>query len=503
MQIMKYQNPVLRGMYPDPSVCRYQDKYYMVCSTFQYFPGVPVFESDDMVNWKQIGHCLTRPSQIELSGIRSSGGVFAPTIRCHNGRFYMVTTNDSIPQNFYVYTDDIYGEWSEPILVEQDGIDPSLFFEDGKTYFISNGSDEKGVGCIQMSEIDIETGKMLTPSKVLWHGTGGRYLESPHLYRFGEYYYLVEAEGGTEYGHMANYARSKAIWGPYESYSNNPVLTNRNLGGYQLQAAGHGDIVEDANGNWWFMHLAFRQIHKWHTFHHLGREACLVPLYWQEDGWFTMGTDGTCQLEFELPDNVVFKEQELSYEKTFENLDTKLDWSFLRIPENKNYRFSDNALELCGTKITLDETASPTFAAIRQTEFDITLCCDVECGQQECGISFYMDELHHYEIGARPDGTGRTTVFVRQTIGCVSQESKQVICDAEKVSFEVIAEAEQYHFYLVNGIEKIHLSDAYTRYLSTEVASGFTGVMIGFYAVNPAESKEWSRFTALSVVHKQ
>ncbi len=281
---MKYQNPVLRGMYPDPSVCRYQDKYYMVCSTFQYFPGVPVFESDDMVNWKQIGHCLTRPSQIELSGIRSSGGVFAPTIRCHNGRFFMVTTNDSIPQNFYVYTDDIYGEWSEPILVEQDGIDPSLFFEDGKTYFISNGSDEKGVGCIQMSEIDIETGKMLTPSKVLWHGTGGRYLESPHLYRFGEYYYLVEAEGGTEYGHMANYARSKAIWGPYESYSNNPVLTNRNLGGYQLQAAGHGDIVEDANGNWWFMHLAFRQIHKWHTFHHLGREACLVPLYWQEDG---------------------------------------------------------------------------------------------------------------------------------------------------------------------------------------------------------------------------
>ena len=354
-----------------------------------------------------------------------------------------------------------------------------------------------------MSEIDIETGKMLTPSKVLWHGTGGRYLESPHLYRFGEYYYLVEAEGGTEYGHMANYARSKAIWGPYESYPNNPVLTNRNLGGYQLQAAGHGDIVEDANGNWWFMHLAFRQIHKWHTFHHLGREACLVPLYWQEDGWFTMGTDGTCQLEFELPDNVVFKEQELSYEKTFENLDTKLDWCFLRIPENKNYRFSDNALELCGTKITLDETASPTFAAIRQTEFDITLCCDVECGQQECGISFYMDELHHYEIGARPDGTGRTTVFVRQTIGCVSQESKQVICDAEKVSFEVIAEAEQYHFYLVKKKKKIHLSDAYTRYLSTEVASGFTGVMIGFYAVNPAESKEWSRFTALSVVHKQ
>ncbi len=503
---MKYQNPILRGMYPDPSVCSYEGKYYMVCSTFQYFPGVPVFESEDMVNWKKIGHCLTRPSQIELDGVRSSGGVFAPTIRCRNGRFYMVTTNDSVPQNFYVYTDDIYGEWSEPITVDQDGIDPSLFFEGEHTYFISNGSDENGVGSIQMCEIDIATGQKLTPSKILWQGTGGRYLESPHLYRFGEYYYLVEAEGGTEYGHMANYARSKSIWGPYEPYPHNPVLTNRNLGGYPLQAAGHGDIVEDAKGNWWFVHLAFRQIGQYDTFHHLGRETCLVPLNWQEDGWFTLGTDGTARLEMEAPQGAAFQAQKFLYQKDIHALSEDKEWLFLRIPVQDNYRFEKDRICLAGTAVTLREAASPTFTCIRQTEFAVSLTCDILPGRQESGVSIYMDEKHRYELVVT-QGAGRQNgenlVFVRQTIGCVSQESSPVVCKEDAVSIRITADAKQYHFYLVNGQEQIHLADADTRYLSSEVAMGFTGVMIGLYAVNPDRgsgetAKEWTCFENLT-----
>ena len=141
---MIYRNPIVKGFYPDPSVCRAGDKFYMVCSSFQYFPGVPLFESDDLVNWKQIGHVLTRKSQVMLEKINSSGGVFAPTIRYNHGRFYMVTTNSTTQENFYVYTDDIYGEWSEPITVEQGGIDPSLYFEDGRAYFMSNGTDDNG-----------------------------------------------------------------------------------------------------------------------------------------------------------------------------------------------------------------------------------------------------------------------------------------------------------------------------------------------------------------------
>ena len=133
---MEYKNPIIRGFYPDPSVCYANGKFYLVTSSFQYFPGVPLFESEDLVNWKQIGHVLTRHSQIELKGVPDSGGVFAPTIRYNNGRFYMVTTNDTLHKNFYVYTDDINAEWSEPVFVDQGGIDPSLYFENGKTYFI-------------------------------------------------------------------------------------------------------------------------------------------------------------------------------------------------------------------------------------------------------------------------------------------------------------------------------------------------------------------------------
>ncbi|MBE5961898.1 MAG: glycoside hydrolase family 43 protein, partial [Lachnospiraceae bacterium] len=327
---MKYYNPVVRGMYPDPSICMGEEKYYMVCSSFHLFPGVPLFESEDMVNWRQIGHCITRSSQIDLEGVPSSGGIFAPTIRYHHGRYYMVTTNDSSHRNFYVYTDNIYGEWSEPVFVEQGGIDPSLFFEGEDTYFVSNGTDVDGKGCIQICQIDIETGQKLSESRVLWKGTGGRYIEAPHLYHFEEYYYLIEAEGGTEYGHMVNCARSKTIMGEYESCPNNPLLTNRNLGGYQLQGAGHGDILEDKHGNWWFMHLAFRQIGRWETFHHLGRETCLEPLYWGKDGWPIIGTDGTARLEVQVPDSISFEKQVFTYDKTFENLDWKKDWCYLR-----------------------------------------------------------------------------------------------------------------------------------------------------------------------------
>ena len=160
---MKYTNPVLKGFYPDPSVCAANGRYYLVCSSFQFFPGVPLFESEDLVNWNQIGHVLTRPSQVMLNKINSYGGVFAPTIRFNDGRFYMVTTNDTTHKHFYVYTDDIRGEWSEPITVDQNGIDPSLYFEDGHAYFISNGSDDNCVPGVVQCEIDIATGRKLTP----------------------------------------------------------------------------------------------------------------------------------------------------------------------------------------------------------------------------------------------------------------------------------------------------------------------------------------------------
>lgn len=138
---MKIHNPIIRGFYPDPSICEAEGKYYIACSSFQYLPGVPVFESEDLVNWKQVANALTRTTQVELHKVPSSGGVFAPTLRYHEGIFYMVTNNNTFGKNFYIYTDDIKGEWSEPIFVDQEGIDPSLLFDNGKVYFTSNGND--------------------------------------------------------------------------------------------------------------------------------------------------------------------------------------------------------------------------------------------------------------------------------------------------------------------------------------------------------------------------
>ncbi|MCQ2597614.1 MAG: glycoside hydrolase family 43 protein [Treponema sp.] len=490
---MKYQNPVLRGMYPDPSVCRAGDKFYMVTSTFHFFPGVPLFESDDMITWHQIGHVLTRKSQLLLGDIGASGGIYAPNIRYHNGRFYMVVTNVSNIGNFYVWTDDIYGEWSDPICVEQSGIDPTLFFDDdGKTYFVSNGNDENGVGYIQISEIDIETGKKLSENKPLWYGTGGRYIEAPHVYKFGEYYYVLDAEGGTEYGHMVNYARSKNLMGPYEPCPANPVLTNRDMGGYQLQGAGHGDIVEAPDGTWWFCHLAFRQIDRYMPFHHLGRETCVQPVYWK-DGWFYIGTEGQALLETEVETCHKIGTQDFSYEKTFENLTLKNDWNYLRNPVFENYRVNNDSVELKSTEITLNEAKSPTWIGVRACEFEEDVSVQVVCGGGEAGLSIMMDENHHYEIFVQNDN-GKCSANLRLRIGPCDYIKKSIPLKSNCATLRILSNNYSYTFYADDEC----LGSADTRYLSSEVACGFTGVYNGLYAVGKGE---WSKFTELKIKH--
>ena len=173
-----YNNPVLSGFYPDPSVCRVDSDYYLVTSSFEFFPGVPLFHSKDLIHWDQIGYCLNRKSQLPLESAGASGGIYAPTIRYHDGVFYMITTNVTDKGNFYVTTTDPHGEWSEPIWLEQGGIDPTLFFDEGRCYLISNPDNTITIG-----EIDVKTGKPLSQPRGIWQGTGGRYPEGPHIYK--------------------------------------------------------------------------------------------------------------------------------------------------------------------------------------------------------------------------------------------------------------------------------------------------------------------------------
>ncbi|MET3851708.1 glycoside hydrolase family 43 protein [Paenibacillus sp. OAE614] len=492
---MKYDNPVIKGFYPDPSVCKVNDTYYLVCSSMQYFPGVPLFESKDLINWTQIGHCLTRKSQIQLDKVNSSGGVFAPTLRYNGGRFYMTTTNDTTRQNFYVWTDDIYGEWSDPIGVDQGGIDPDLYFEDGKAYFMSNGVDDDGIGGIVQCVIDIETGRKLTPSRSIWQGTGGRYLEAPHLYKIDGRYYLVAAEGGTEFGHMVTYARGDSPSGPFEPYSHNPVLTNRNMGGYEVQAVGHGDLVQDEKGNWWLLHLGFRQMGQWIPYHHLGREVFLTPVTFGEDGWFTAGHHGTTLSSFEtdrIPDEVVQQEKK---RYTFENMEWDKDWCYLRHPDLGNYSYEQGVLELRGTEITLDQADSPTFIGIRQKDFEAVISCDVSLTQGEAGITLYMDENHHYDLAIRQGGS-RYEVIERLNVGDIKSIEKAVdLKNSSRASLVIQASPTHYRFILRADGQEIQLGTAQTKYLSSEVAGGFTGVIIGLYARGKDAAAQFSNFT--------
>ncbi len=491
---MKYNNPVIKGFYPDPSVCKVGGTYYLVCSSFQFFPGVPLFESKDLINWTQIGHCLTRTSQVQLATVNSSGGVFAPTIRHNNGRFYMTTTNDTTRQNFYVWTDDIYGEWSDPVYVDQGGIDPDLYFEDGKTYFMSNGTDENGVGGIIQCQIDIDTGRKLTPGRKIWNGTGGRYLESPHLYKIYGEYYLMVSEGGTEYGHMVTYARGDSPSGPFEAYAHNPVLTNRNLGGYELQGTGHGDLVQDENGHWWMLHLGFRQIGRWLTYHHLGREVFLTPVTFGEDGWFTAGHNGTALISFEtdrMSDAIVQAEKTID---TFENTDWELDWCYLRHPNAEHYELAGDKLTLKGTEVSLDAALSPTFIGIRQKDFHTVISCEVTLTDGEAGLTLYMDENHHYDLAIRKAGN-EYKVVKRLNVGDIkSVEAEESLGAGNQATLVIQANQERYTFLLQKDGKEYSLGTAQTRYLSSEVAGGFTGVLIGLYAYGKDSSAEFTAF---------
>lgn len=523
-----YNNPVIRGFHPDPSVCRANGKYYLVCSSFQYFPGIPIFESADLINWRQIGHVLTREEQLPLRGALSHGGIYAPTIRYHRGRFYVTATNVSGCGNFIVWTDDVAGEWSDVIPIDQDGIDPSLYFEDGGTLFMSNHNNADGTASIMQCGIDPLTGSKLSGTREVWKGCGGRYLESPHLYRINGWYYLMAAEGGTEYGHMVVLARGRTPYGPFENAPHNPVVSNRDLGGYTLQGTGHADLIEDDFGNWWMVLLAFRQIGTYLPFHHLGRETCLIPVSFTPDGWLYAGSAGTGHVFLRMATDrpVAASHQTMPAEYTFENTCPGKEWVWLRNPDMRNYEFTDSGRiyrlrsPLSGSLSSglpsgslssvspggglSERGSSPTFLGLRQQEMDGTICVDLHlCPYGEAGLTLYMDCDHHCDLAlVRKDSC--VSVIKRRVAGDMEyiQQEEPLPPDTLHVRLMIRATALEYHFQadvIRRGTSKckpLDLGTAMTRYLSSEVAGGFTGVMIGLYAADTDGG--WAEFSNFS-----
>jgi xylan 1,4-beta-xylosidase len=424
-RLTSYRNPVIPGFHPDPSVVRVGEWFYLVNSTFEFFPGVPVHRSRDLVHWELIGHALTRDSQLPLEKAGASRGIFAPTLRHHRGTYYMITTNVSHRGNFFVTARDPAGPWSEPVWIEgQGGIDPSLFFDDDGTAYLTTTGGPPGVRSesgIWLSTVDTGTGKLLTPPRLVWKGTGGRYPEGPHLYKVRGRYYLVISEGGTEYGHMVTVARSDSPTGPFEPCPRNPVFTHRNTEMDQpIQGTGHPDLVEDAEGRWWAVFLAFRPVGGWY-WHHLGRETFLAPVSWDAEGWPVVNEGRPVALSMNVRG---LPAHPLPVPPPRDELDGPLgpQWNYLRNPVRESYSTSERPgwLRLRGTALTLAEEASPSFVGRRQQHLRLRAATRIDFapgrGGGEGGLVLYRAPDHRYELGVRHGPQGRE-VFVRQTIG--------------------------------------------------------------------------------------
>ena len=481
---MVYANPVLPGFYPDPSVCRVGEDYYLVTSTMAYSPGVPIFHSRDLMHWRQIGHCLTRPSQLALERCASAQGIYAPTIRHHAGRFYMITTSVPAGGNFYVTARDPAGPWSEPVWLGAGGIDPSLYFDDdGLVYFTC----QSAAGALQ-STLDLETGKLQAPLRLIWPGTGGSHPEAPHLYKINDWYYLMLAEGGTEYGHMETIARSASPWGPFEGCPRNPVLTHRSNGPLPIQSVGHADLVQASDGRWWAVCLGVRP-NGYPKCHHLGRETFLVPVVWDAAGWPVFGRDGRVEQEIEAPDWSAQPWPPESARDDFDAPELSLCLNFLRNPRSADWSLTERPgfLRLQGSAVTLDDVDSPAWVGRRQQHFDCEAWTALEFAPQregdEAGLTVRMNETHHYEIGLVRQATG-VSILVRRRLGSLRVVTASAPVTATRVLLGVRADKDRYTlgYRLDDGDEPHWLDTAETRYLSTEVAGGFTGVYFGMYA---------------------
>lgn len=480
-----FTNPILSGFYPDPSICRVGDDYYLVNSTFEYFPGVPIFHSLDLVNWRQIGHVLTRPSQLPLEKMRASGGVFAPTLRYHDGMFYLVTTNVWGTGNFYVTATDPAGPWSEPHLLDREGIDPSLFFDDdGTAYYIRHVGGEDGY--IGQRVLNLGTGKLEGEMKKIWGGTGGVWVEGPHMVRKNGRYYLMVSEGGTSYDHRVTIARSDSPWGPFEAGPHNPILTHRTRRDHPVQALGHADLVETPAG-WWAVFLGIRP--QGGQYHHLGRETYLAPVAWDKDGWPTIGKDGTIELQMSLPALAAHPWPKAPTRDEFDGQQLALDWNFLRNRRNDDWSLTERPgyLRLNGSAVTLSDQDSPAFVGRRQTALECRVATELDfqpaSANDEAGVVVRGNDKNHYDLGiTRRDG--RRRVFLRRVLnGKPVEPIRYADLPQSDVVLSITARPLEYEFfYQVGDGTSVSLGTSATKDLSSEKIGGFTGVYFGMYA---------------------
>lgn len=511
-RVMNYQNPVIPGFHPDPSICKVGEDFYLVTSSFEYFPGVPIFHSRDLVNWKQIGYCLTRESQLNLNKCPPSSGIWAPTLRYHQGTFYMITTNYNAQAKkdekgygkFFVKTTDPTGEWSEPIFIDQPGIDPDLFFDDdGKVYVHSNDAFTDSKGGVYQVEIDIETGEVLSENTLIHEGTGGIYPEGPHLYKIDGWYFLLMSEGGSQMGHYISISRSKSVSGPFENCPRREILTHKDRPGEarEIQGTGHADLIQAEDGSWWMVFLAFR--HSEAFFYHLGRETYLSPIKW-EDGWPVVlnpgEPDGTVSTTVDYKPLAPQKEQVTDIVEKFDQSELAPYWNYLRNPISENYAFGNpNGLTLTANSKSINDIDASTLLCIRQQAFESTASTKIDFSPiqkgDEAGLIIFYNHEQHYEVFIT-NGENGHEIQVRRSVGDLSSIVAKHSIQDNKAELCIKSDRLNYYLGYMDNSKFTQLASGRSRYLSTEsTLCSFTGVFYGLYCTSKNDTKAKANFS--------
>jgi len=516
-----FQNPVLAGFYPDPSITRRGDDYYMVASSFTYAPGLPILHSRDLVNWTLLSYALTRPTQMDFAGLQVSRGIFAPTIRYHQGTFYLITTVVDRGGNFILTASDPAGPWSDPIwLPEIEGIDPDIFFDDdGKVYIAHNGDVPgeplyEGHKAIWLWEYDPVAKKVLPDSKKLLVNGGVDlstkpiWIEAPHLYKVDGWYYLLCAEGGTADQHSAVIFRSKSLNEPFVPHTVNPILTQRDLAPERpdpITTAGHADFVQTPNGDWWAVFLAARTYDQ--IYFNSGRETFLLPVSWV-DGWPLILKQGETIPYRPAAPNIAAAAHEsavpaiasatpgklpaapltgnFTWRDDFKSKTLDIQWNLLREFDQSWLKLDGEQLHIQAKPAGLETLLQPAFVSRRQQHmhYESSSQLQVPASGISAGMVAFQNEQYHYYLGVRQQAE-HTEVFLEQAAGAAPKQLlSQNLPKATTIKLKISGQAGQISFYYAADQGEWQslgpVQDG--KLLSTQVATGFVGTMLGLYS---------------------
>ncbi|HZW42573.1 MAG TPA: family 43 glycosylhydrolase [Agromyces sp.] len=523
------RNPVLPGFHPDPSICRVGDEFFVVTSTFEYFPGLPVHRSRDLVEWQLVGHAVHREEQLDLSTVAASGGLFAPTIRHHAGRFHVACTlvgGEGRQGSFVVTATDPAGPWSDPAWIEDaPGIDPSILFdEDGRAWWcgtrLADPGDWPEQTEVWVRELDVATMSLVGEEHVVWHGAveGAVWAEGPHLYRGEGDVLLLASEGGTERHHAVSAARGPSPTGPFAGSRANPLFTHRHLGADVAVAnVGHADLVDDGRGGWWATVLATRRLpldeHRADALQ--GRETWLVPVVFEE-GWpvFAPGT-GRLAEEVEVPwagspaigaRTLVDDFDGPTVHPELVTVRTAAGVNRARLGERPGH------LRLSAASGSLQEPVPHSFAGFRLEQPVATLATVVEVADAPspgllAGLALRLSERRFVTLGVRAGSAGRIVELVLhvdgddRVLGVVDAPMGRLGLALEIDGFEAVARVE-------SGERRIQVGTADVSPLSPSAGGGFVGVVGGVFVVGESAADDrdaavraWADFDLLTLVH--